>query len=366
MRSTYARTRLSDRQAASLTPKSNAETDDAQPAFASRRDLEILMAMLEVDVIALTECLVSRNWQLTFPASKTVGIHYSLQGAGQLRVGTGPAIPLTPHTLVITPPRQSFRIDAATSQGATPRAGVLEARWESDGGTGAGKRISAGSSDPEVTMICGCFHASYGSSIDLFGTLASPIVERFDASAQLGYRLEAALAELVDRQVGMEAMATTLLKQVLITLLRRSLNSGGFHLERFSILSDPQVTRAFARMVADPGAPHSVTTLSDTAGLSRSAFMARFAGAVGCSPMAALRKLRMRRASTLLTENVLSIEQIAHAIGYESRSSFSRAFRHAFGTDPAEYRALAALPATNDPGVGHASTKSNRLVSFQV
>jgi AraC family transcriptional activator of mtrCDE len=234
---------------------------------------------------------------------------------------------------------------------------VLEARWKPGDVSGTAKRISAGNSDPEVIMICGCFHASYGSSIDLFATLASPIVERFDATDQLGYRLEAALAELVDQQVGMEAMATALLKQVLITLLRRSLSSGDLRLEQFSILSDPQVTRAFARMAANPGARHSVTTLSDTAGLSRSAFMARFTDAVGCSPMVALRQLRMRQASNLLTANVLSIEQIAHAIGYASRSSFSRVFRRAFGSDPAEYRAQAMLSAVNYTGAGRGSAR---------
>ena len=345
---TSVRAKQATQLATPITPTSNAAKDNVQNLRTSRSDLGILMAMLEVEVITLTECLVSRNWQLSFPASETAGIHYNLEGIGQMRVGTGPAIPLTPHTLVITPPRQPFRIDAATGQGTASRTGVVEARWKSGDASRTVRSISAGSSDPEVSMICGYFHASYGSSIDLFATLASPIVEQFDATDQLGYKLEAALAELVNRQVGMEAMATALLKQVLITLLRRSLSSGDLRLEQFSILSDPQVTRAFARMAANPGAPHSVTTLSETAGLSRSAFMARFAGAVGYSPMAALRELRMRQASNLLTANVLSIEQIAHAIGYRSRSSFSRAFRHAFGNDPAEYRALAMPSAVND------------------
>jgi AraC family transcriptional activator of mtrCDE len=341
MTPTLVRAKQATQLATPTTPTSNAAKDNVQTLRASRSDLGILMATLEVDVISLTECSISRNWQLSFPASETAGIHYSLAGTGQMRVGTGSAIPLTQHTLVITPPRQPFRIDAATGQGAASRAGVLEAQWKSGGVPGTVKRISAGSSDPQVSMICGCFQASYGSSMDLFATLASPIVERFDATDQLGYRLEAALAELVDQQVGMEAMATALLKQVLIALLRRSLSSGDLRLEQFSILSDPQVTRALARMAANPGALHSVTTLSETAGLSRSAFMARFAGAVGCSPMAALRQLRMRRASNLLTANVLSIEQVAHAVGYASRSSFSRTFRQVFGNDPAEYRALA-------------------------
>ncbi|HEY4214916.1 MAG TPA: AraC family transcriptional regulator, partial [Steroidobacteraceae bacterium] len=309
------------------------------------------------DVITLSECLISRNWRLSFPASETAGIHYNLGGSGQMCMGTGPAIPLTPHTLVVTPPRQPFRIDAATGQGAASRTGVLEARWRSGDDSGSAKRISAGGSDPALIMICGCFRASYGSSMDLFATLASPIVERFDANDQLDYGLRAALAELVDQQVGMQAMTTALLKQVLIALVRRSLTSEDLRLKQFSILSDPQITRAFARMAANPGAQHSVTTLSETAGLSRSAFMARFVEAVGCSPMAALRQLRMHRASNLLTANVLSIEQIAHAVGYASRSSFSRTFRHVFGNDPAEYRALArcspSCPAReSDPDVG--------------
>jgi AraC-like DNA-binding protein len=340
MTPTFVTAKQTPELATPITLTSNGARDNAQNLSASRSDLGILMAMLEVDVIALTECLISRDWQLSFPASETTAIHYNLEGVGQMCVGTGPAIPLTQHTLVITPPRQPFRIDAAIGQGATSRAGVLEARWKSDGVSGRVKRISAGSNDPEVIMICGYFHASYGSSIDLFATLASPLVERFDATDQLGCRLEAALAEFVDQRIGMQAMATALLKQVLITVLRRSLSSGHL-LQQFSILSDPQITRAFGQMAANPGALHSVTTLSETAGLSRSAFMARFAGAVGCSPMAALRKLRMRQASNLLTANVLSIEQIAHAVGYASRSSFSRAFRHAFGNDPEEYRALA-------------------------
>jgi AraC family transcriptional activator of mtrCDE len=362
MTPTLVRAKQATQLATPITPTSNAAKDNVQTLRASRSDLGILMAMLEVDVLTLTECSISRNWQLSFPASEMAGIHYSLAGIGRMSVGPGPAIPLTQHTLVITPPRQPFRIDAASAQGAASRAGVLEAQWKSGGVSGTVKRISAGSSDPEVIMICGYFRASYGSSMDLFATLASPIVERFDATDQLGYRLEAALAELVDQQVGMEAMATALLKQVLITLLRRSLSAGDLRLKQFSILSDPQVTRAFARMVANPGAPHSVTTLSETAGLSRSAFMARFAASVGCSPMAALRQLRMRQASNLLTANVLSIEQIARAVGYASRSSFSRTFRHFFGNDPAEYRALVHCSRPGTMRESDADQRDDRLI----
>src|SRR4029450_8743905 len=188
MTPTFVRAKQATQLATPITPTSNTAMDNVQNPRASRSDLGILMAMLEVDVITLAECLISRNWQLSFPASETAVIHYNLEGIGQMRVGTGPAIPLTPHTLVITPPRQPFRIDAATGQGAASRTGVQEARWNSGDVSGTVKRISAGSGDPELNMICGCFHASYGSSIDLFPPFGWPGVGGVVSTRQLRLR----------------------------------------------------------------------------------------------------------------------------------------------------------------------------------
>jgi AraC family transcriptional activator of mtrCDE len=309
----------------------------------SRPDLRILMTTLDVNVVWLTECLVSPGWRLSFPASDMPAIHYNLAGSGQMVVGDAPAIPLDPHTLIITPPRQPFRIDVTIDQGLAALR-VMEARWQSGDSSEVLHRFVAGDIEPMVMLICGYFRASYGRSIDLFATLPSPIVERFETADDLEHTLRSALAEISAQQVGAEAMATALLKQVLVTLLRRSLNSTDLWLERFSLLSDPQVARAFVDMLARPGAPHSLRTLSETAGLSRSAFMARFAAAFGCSPMALLSQLRMRHAADMLAANVLSIEQIAHAVGYTSRSSFFRAFRQIYGHDPSDHRAAARRP----------------------
>jgi AraC family transcriptional activator of mtrCDE len=135
-------------------------------------------------------------------------------------------------------------------------------------------------------------------------------------------------------------MTASLLKQVILTLLRRSLITPQLWSERFPILSDPQIARAFARMIANPGDQHTTQSLSLAAGLSRSAFMSRFTKAIGVSPLAALRQLRMRQAARLVEANTMPIEQIAKAVGYVSRSSFSRAFRVVYGVDPSEYRSM--------------------------
>ena len=51
--------------------------------------------------------------------------------------------------------------------------------------------------------------------------------------------------------------------------------------------------------------------------------------------MTVLRDLRMRQASRLLEGNVLSLDQIAHEVGYGSYSGFLRAFRKVYGRIPA-------------------------------
>jgi AraC family transcriptional activator of mtrCDE len=72
-------------------------------------------------------------------------------------------------------------------------------------------------------------------------------------------------------------------------------------------------------MAAHPGSNHTVVSLADTACLSRSSFMARFAEVVGESPMTILRHLRMRHAAKQLTCTQMSVDQIARSAGLSLR-----------------------------------------------
>jgi AraC-like DNA-binding protein len=293
-------------------------------------DLDTLMAGLEVEFVKLVECLVSPGWRLSMPAGAVPALHYTLSGMGRMVVADTPPIALMPHTLVITPPGKAFKLEARTENGRYGQFGTVESR-SFQFAPGQLNRLVAGERAPEIVLICGYFKASYAASVELFGTLATPLVEEFAAADQVDATLKAAMAELIAQEVGAGAMSTTLLKQVLITILRRSLTSAERWAERFAALCDSRIARAFSDMLARPGAPHTVQTLAHTAGLSRSAFMARFTRAIGDSPMTVLRQLRMRRARILLATNSLSIDQVASAVGYSSRSSFHRAFRKAFG-----------------------------------
>jgi AraC family transcriptional activator of mtrCDE len=58
----------------------------------------------------------------------------------------------------------------------------------------------------------------------------------------------------------------------------------------------------------------------------------------------------MRQAAEQLQTGQVPIEQVVRNTGYESRSSFARAFREVFGMDPSEYRAASEKPRDSSTG----------------
>ncbi len=305
-------------------------------------DLERLLDTLMVGFVRLSECLVGEGYRLELGGVDAPGLHYNLSGRGRLVVDNREPIELRPHTLVILPANSLFRIEVPSGHDSRAAWKIIHGRSQVFA-HGAVRRYVATDAEPVITLICGYFHASYGSSTDLFGALTAPLVEQFDEDDQVDETLRTALGELVAQEVGFGAMSAALLMQVVVGLLRRSLRTMDLWVERFSLLSDPQVARAFADMVAHPGARHSVRSLARTACLSRSAFVARFTRIVGRSPMSILRDLRMRQAAGQLRSTALTVDEVARHAGYASRSSFVRAFREANGCDPTSYRRSHAL-----------------------
>ena len=304
----------------------------------SRQDLDKLMTTLDVTFVRLSECALAAGAHLAVAGAAASTIHYCLRGAGFIFLDDETQIRLTPHTLVIVPPGRAMTI-AATEHPTAPR----NAGEHNNGGftPGSLQRHTVGNGEPTLVLACASFRANYGPALDLFASLATPIVETFDAHDQLDQVMAYAVAELAAQDVDGGPMSAALLKLVLLALLRRCLVSTNTWVERFSILSDPPIARAFAEMASRPSAPHTVQSLSHAVGLSRSAFMARFSAAFGESPMLLLRRVRMRHAADLLAANALSVDQVALNAGYQSRSSFTRTFRRYYGSDPSEYRARA-------------------------
>lgn len=304
----------------------------------SRADLDKLMGTMEVASARLSECVFAARACLHIDRGDLPTIHYGLTGSGMIIIEGEAAIELVPHMLVVAPANKSIDIVAAGSSFGRSRPGAGSIK-KTTFLPGSVHRWEIGEGDAAFSLVCGCFHAVYAPGLDLFASLASPVVETFDTYDQLDQVMNYAMVELAAHGGG--PMASALFKLVLLTLLRRSLTSTNAWVEHLSLLNDPPIARAFAEMASCPAAEFSVQTLCRSVGLSRSAFMARFTAAFGESPMSVLRRLRMRHAAGLLAANAASIDQVARHAGYQSRSSFTRTFRKHYGTDPSDYRSEA-------------------------
>jgi AraC-like DNA-binding protein len=72
--------------------------------------------------------------------------------------------------------------------------------------------------------------------------------------------------------------------------------------------------------------------------MSLSNFAQRFAGCVGESPMRYVARCRILRAAQLLDAERMSVSQAMLSVGYESESSFTKAFQRHLGCTPGAYR----------------------------
>lgn len=101
---------------------------------------------------------------------------------------------------------------------------------------------------------------------------------------------------------------------------------------------DAAIRRVLERMHADCARPWTLEALAREAGLSRSALAERFRAAMGETPLAYLRTVRVQRAMRLLAETGLKLETIAAEVGYRDAFGFSKAFKRSAGIAPAEFR----------------------------
>lgn len=88
----------------------------------------------------------------------------------------------------------------------------------------------------------------------------------------------------------------------------------------------------------DIGYKWTVGTMAEKAGMSRSAFASRFKLVVGSSPLEYLTRWRVHKAGLLFQKNNMSIAEVAHSVGYESESAFSKVFKEACGVTPGEFK----------------------------
>jgi AraC-like DNA-binding protein len=301
--------------------------------------LDQLLAGLDVGVVAFALCEVRGRASLVLEDDETASIHYVLEGKGSARIA-GARFDLAPHSVIVSPAGDRIVVSCGGKDGLQqpePHCQPLPGGWEKlTVGQGAGD--DAGIDDGPLILACGGLSAVHSRGRGLFEELKEPLVLSVAEDSSFREPFRRLLSELAAPLPGTRSLAELLMKECLISLLRRYCESGGCHIPWLATLANPRLAPAVTAILEKPGAPHSLQSLADLAGMSRSAFSEHFRDAFGRSAIDFLKEVRLRRAARLLHSSDLPVKAIAHRVGFASRSYFSRAFKAEMGVDPAGYR----------------------------
>jgi AraC-like DNA-binding protein len=87
-----------------------------------------------------------------------------------------------------------------------------------------------------------------------------------------------------------------------------------------------------------PGNDYSLKAMIRKTGLNKNKLQHGFKLLVGSSVFDYIQQVRMDQAKSVLETTELSVEDAGYAVGYETKSGFSKAFRRYFGVKPSELR----------------------------
>jgi len=315
--------------------------------------LENLLSSVEVRLNAFAVCEIGADWRLKVAPAESIICHFVAQGHGYLEFAER-RVPIEAGSVVIVPPGTLKSIS-----GPAPVAHEVEAADSCFSHSDGLLAFRARDEEPALVLGCASMTADCGGSFGLLDGLTEPAVLPVSGNGLFARSFDPLLEELTNPGVGSAVIAECLMKQALVLLLREHLALGAAS-PLVARLGDARLLRAVSVMLKNPGAAHSIDSLAEAAGMSRSSFMSHFTEEHGKTPGEFLQAARLHSAARLLRTSDMPVKCLAGAVGYASRSQFSRAFKQHFGTDPTSFRAQATQQVTDETLAGSVGGHATR------
>jgi len=280
-------------------------------------------------------CKIEGVCRVALKPEAAVTLHYVLSGSGTIAIADNTPIPIEAGSLVLVPALQQHEVRNNGARVAPmPECQPAELHL---------RHVIATSEtyqDQGTHILALCAHVTIGleGADNVVELIREPMVFLRSKDLTLNSVVEGLLRELSSPNLGSRAMIRALLMQATIEMLRSRLSSKDPALHWMAALRDPILWQALRLLLDSPGGEHTVQSLADVSGVSRSVFAKRFAQAYGSGPMELLRELRMQRAGNLLRTSDLPVKRIAELVGFSSRSAFTRQFEKKTGLSPRDYR----------------------------
>jgi AraC-like DNA-binding protein len=273
------------------------------------------------------------EWSIQFGGQhKHIKSYVILSGGCWLAVdGIEKVVRLEQGDCFVLPSGRAFRLASDLALPSVKASAIFpEAR------AGGAVTVAGGGS---FSLLVSRFAVS-GKQADMLLGLLPPIVHLRKESDQVALRwsVERIMQELRENQPGGDLIAQDLAHMILVHALRAYLTEGiGQAPGWFFALADKQLRLAIIAMHADPARRWTLRDLGLQAGMSRSVFALRFKEVAGETPMQYLTRWRMLLACDRLEHPGDPVATIAEALGYESESAFSTAFKRFMGCSPRQY-----------------------------
>lgn len=279
------------------------------------------------------------DWAVRYAAYGQPGFAIVLEGACHLEVEGEKPVRLERGDFVLLPAAPAFQMMSRPGLVPVPVEPVM-----------TGVRHGEAMGEPDFRMLGGAFRIEPVNAPLLTGLL--PRLFHLRATdgdtGRVGRLIDLAVEECTADRPGGDMVVARLLEVILLECLRWPFSdqAPGYSTSSGLLagLADPALAVALRALHDDVAAGWTVVAMARLAGMSRSAFSARFSGIIGCAPMEYLARWRMVLARDALARGTTSLDRLAAEIGYESASAFSTAFRRHVGCAPGQFarRALAA------------------------
>lgn len=191
-----------------------------------------------------------------------------------------------------------------------------------------------------TTIVCGSLSFDRASLRPITQLLPNFILMKADQARTLALHttVQALASEMEEQAPGSEVVASRLAEVLFIQVLRAHIASGPEHNKGWlRAIFDPQIGAALSAIHDRVNTPWTVESLAEAAGMSRSAFAARFKELLGQTPLEYVTEWRMQKAIQLLERRDKKLPEVARLVGYESDAAFSKAFKRVVRANPGEY-----------------------------
>jgi AraC-like DNA-binding protein len=196
-------------------------------------------------------------------------------------------------------------------------------------------------------LTCASVHFEGGTSHPIVRALPPLVMLPLHRVDGLDSALNLLFAEADQVRCGRRLVADRLFEVVLLQLMRWMLDhpeESGMSSGLVTGLSDPALSRALTAIHERPGAAWRLEAMAECAGMSRSAFAAKFREVLGTTPADYLADWRIAIAKSHLRSG-RSVKFIADELGYANASALSRVFAQRTGASPRAWMDVEAARA---------------------